>query len=1494
MIEHDSHRRYLIAVGIRKDLPKTGSRIVDSVNRMTRIFTGVFGYERVTQLDIDPTTDQIEKEIREFCLNRIPDDIVTLYYTGHADDVDGTHRVWTGSTLDRFTGNLETRNLARLMLRDTPLRCALIILDTCFAGQGGAEALLASMQSMSEGKTLAVLTAAYPREQIAAGDFAQLFEHAVRQPSAAGHEAPYVDLGTITRLIDIDPSRPGWQTVSHGVLGAKSETDLLPLFPNGRFNVQLHGLDLLTQLRIEQQELRASDLRGHFLPRARGVDIPAEPGWRFVGREAALRDLVSWLANSGDRSARVVTGGPGSGKSAVIARLVVLSDPGWRRTVPMEDLAADTIPPRGSIATGIHARGLTSAQVLAAICAAVGVRADTPADLLREMRGQPLTVAIDAIDEALDPLGLVAGVLRPLVEAGPAEGLRLLLGTRPHLLDSLGMADLAINLDDERYADPASIFQYVLRGLEADNPQSPYHAVPEDLVGAVASAVAEAAGHSFLVALIVSRTLLSGSQVPDPADPAWRDSLPATAADAMRKDLETRLGAEADRARDLLRPLAFAAGGGLPWEDLWAPLSSRISGRDYADEDLIWLREQAGSYVVEAMESGHSVYRLYHAALAEYLRQGCVEDHIHALFAAFLIGRVPASRAGPDWSRAHPYVLAHLATHAQRAGMLDSLLLDPAYLVNAVPAGLLAALQAARDPDAKLAARAYNRAVHQLRDQPEDHRFSYLELASRITHAARLTGLVADRAPHRRWSVPWIHWPPEQPHRILDGHLGVVNGVICTNTGDGNAVVASIGRDAKLRIWDAVTAEPRGRYAVGGAPLVAVQAARLPGRRKVLVMLAADGMLHTWDMPTAALARTVSVASFWRRVSRLRYANLTLRCLGTADGQQFAVAGGRSMRTTIWDLSSGHRMAVLPPAVAPGEIEFTELIDGRAVIVASLGGSEYWVADLQTGQELPHQRRRIPFARLRSIYDSVIRGSSTAYYALRDGPPVVAVRFDRNTATVWDLASGYLLGRWRREGSHVQVQLTDGRAVTITLPPRRGELSSPPAPTEDVDNLVPLAAVARNPGQSDRESRESLSLRSEIIGRFLRVEFHDQLEEPDRGAVTLTLAGHTADVTGYDWARLPDGHVNVVTASLDGTVRKWDLTSIGPERQEGTGQARVALHRVVGAQLEDGSSLGVTLADDGDVALWDLRTGKLAGDLEDHVEPCAIGVARLEGRRPVIVAFDTYQTMWIWNLQDGRRAAEFPADRIRWPSDLACTHVPDGTGVAVTSGHGRRTVVWDLATGRIRNVLAGHRGWSACVTCAERPRRPPLALTGGLDNRVNVWDLGRGHRRNRFRIVPPWTFLIRPSAGRAHAVRAVTLDDGKILALVATSDGMVRILEPHRLPWGARRAGSVPADAVGSGLLSNGQAIIVTATNDGVVQIWKREAFNRRGDQSAPLCEINLEVLVSDIAVLDHDMVIIATPNGLTAILLDARLLDDSLEYKPFRQAAAAPAARLN
>jgi hypothetical protein len=74
---------------------------------------------------------------------------------------------------------------------------------------------------------------------------------------------------------------------------------------------------------------RAAQVRDHFGPAASGI-LPwqVRGGSYFTGRVRVLSELAGWLGqpDSGDGRARVVTGGPGSGKSAVLGRLVCLAD----------------------------------------------------------------------------------------------------------------------------------------------------------------------------------------------------------------------------------------------------------------------------------------------------------------------------------------------------------------------------------------------------------------------------------------------------------------------------------------------------------------------------------------------------------------------------------------------------------------------------------------------------------------------------------------------------------------------------------------------------------------------------------------------------------------------------------------------------------------------------------------------------------------------------------------------------------------------------------------------------------------------------------------------------------------------------------------------------------------------------------------------------------------------------------------------------------------
>ena len=163
-------RRFLIATGVTTGLVKSGERLAKYLETVSRLFREKFGYEHVTSLGLDPTTDEMRHELRKFAKGRDPSDIIALYHTGHADIVASRHRLWMGNTGDPIADTLPTSDLAELMLADTPVNNLMIILDACFAGQGGAETLLTGMRAMKDvsDKAVVIITAAHPKEQVQA------------------------------------------------------------------------------------------------------------------------------------------------------------------------------------------------------------------------------------------------------------------------------------------------------------------------------------------------------------------------------------------------------------------------------------------------------------------------------------------------------------------------------------------------------------------------------------------------------------------------------------------------------------------------------------------------------------------------------------------------------------------------------------------------------------------------------------------------------------------------------------------------------------------------------------------------------------------------------------------------------------------------------------------------------------------------------------------------------------------------------------------------------------------------------------------------------------------------------------------------------------------------------------------------------------------------------------------------------------------------------
>ncbi len=474
----------------------------------------------------------------------------------------------------------------------------------------------------------------------------------------------------------------------------------------------------------------------------------------------------------GDNRARVVTGGPGSGKSAVLGRLVSLADPLLRASLADTDVAgapASAGPAVNAISIAVHARARTVDEVATELARALNLGESGAAGLLAALRQAPQSgraaAVVDAVDEASDPYRLIVELLEPLASGADRTGIRLVVGARRGggggLLRLFGSSAVVLDLDDPAYLDPHDIEEYVQRILMAEqDPQAAtrYRAQPE-LASAVARAVAARAGPSFLVAQLTGLALIRSNETVNTAGPSWAEGFPATVGAAMERYLrDVQPGGR--WLRDLLMALAWSEGDGLDDPQTWAAAATALGTADYTDHDVAHLLLDTPAVdLLHRSERGDRIaFRLFHEALGEHLREQSGRRQqapsTQRRFTGVLIARVPPPPGGgPDWSQADHYTRMYLPVHAASGGVLDALLDDAGFLATAEPARLLDSLPSAATDRGRRVART-KAPVLQARSSVQRYGGYRLpaEAGRNRPAAARPSGLSPERARHGRRS----------------------------------------------------------------------------------------------------------------------------------------------------------------------------------------------------------------------------------------------------------------------------------------------------------------------------------------------------------------------------------------------------------------------------------------------------------------------------------------------------------------------------------------------------------------------------------------------------------------------------------------------------------------------------------------------------------------------------------------------------------------------
>lgn len=672
----DGRRTFIgVAVGQYDDESLNLQSAAADVEKIARWFVeecGLYHDRAVPQLSASPTAGEIQTTLADFLGALEPDDVVVIWLACHGElSGSRSHLFGRDTPASNFAGrSVPAETLGEIIGQSAPHN-VLVVIDACVAGRLASEVQRAA-EDESDGQNTRdphrrqanlVLASSYGRDPAHDGEFAAAFLRVVNDEAWTGTTSPWTSGDRLIEGLNAELRSLGTPQVADLRAWGPNAARLIPN-PNHEAR-RLGGL-------IGDEEFRT-----HFDPASRGVR-PSEGGSYFTGRRDELAQIVEWLHGPADSSVLVITGQPGSGKSALLSRVVVLSDPA-HRPGPTELAALEpaTVPEPNTIDGVIWCHNKTAKQVIAELGAVSGGTAKTVDDLINLAGERPLTVAIDALDESIgDHATELAGrVLHRLVEGAPK--VRLLIATREqavHGSTRIGLPDLlapAELLDLDRAPRRVEDMTDYVSALLADNPGFDASERP---IEEVAAEIVEAADGSFLVAALVARS---------PSVDRPGSGFPSEVGDALAEYID-RLP-NPTLARSALRPLAWAHGAGLPWAPWWPELATSLAvaagdGLDdpIGDADIARLLDDAGDLVVESIDGERPVYRVFHEALAEHLRADLDSMTAHGSFVEVLEAR----RDHHDWHSVDGYLLRALPTHLRGAGRIDelvSVLVDPTW-----------------------------------------------------------------------------------------------------------------------------------------------------------------------------------------------------------------------------------------------------------------------------------------------------------------------------------------------------------------------------------------------------------------------------------------------------------------------------------------------------------------------------------------------------------------------------------------------------------------------------------------------------------------------------------------------------------------------------------------------------------------------------------------------------------------------------------------------
>jgi WD40 repeat protein len=283
-----------------------------------------------------------------------------------------------------------------------------------------------------------------------------------------------------------------------------------------------------------------------------------------------------------------------------------------------------------------------------------------------------------------------------------------------------------------------------------------------------------------------------------------------------------------------------------------------------------------------------------------------------------------------------------------------------------------------------------------------------------------------------------------------------------------------------------------------------------------------------------------------------------------------------------------------------------------------------------------------------------------------------------------------------------------------------------------------------------------------------------------------SLAGHTGEIKTAEFNS--DG-TTIVTASVDTTARLWDAKS--------GNMLRELKHEDVvnSAKFSSDSRLVVTASDDGKVRIWNTDTGELIKEPVEHEEKVKVAIFSPSGN---YIATDAMNRTG--KIIDIRNFKELTLNDLRGP--VATNDFSHDDKLLVTEGGPDMAKVWDVATGKERFLLKGHK---AAISMVSFSPVEAYIVTASYDSTAKVWSATDGR-------------LIAELTGHTGRVNSAKFSNNGKYIVTAGSDNTARM-------WDAKTGSLIKIfyshnRPVNYALFSPDDKFIATASFDNTVRIW--------------------------------------------------------------------------